>query len=87
MPEYIVISIAKAKPEEIAKHRDSHAKYIESLKNQGMLGIAGKFSDGRGGVYFLNLDSEEDAVRIASADPYHSSGVREFTLKEWERKY
>ncbi len=87
MPEYIVISNAKAKPEEIANHRESHAKYIESLKEQGILGLAGKFSDGRGGVYFLNLDSEEDAIRVASGDPYHSSGVREFTLKEWERKY
>jgi len=87
LPEYIVISIAKAKPEEVAKHRKSHAEYIESLKKQDILGIAGKFSDGRGGVYFLTLESGEDALRIASADPYHSSGVREFTLKEWERKY
>jgi len=41
------------------------------LKKQGILGIAGKFSDGRGGVYFLTLKSGEDAMRIASADPYH----------------
>lgn len=87
MPEYIVISIVKAKPEEVAKHRKSHGEYIESLKKQDILGIAGKFSDGSGGVYFLTLNSIEDAMRIASEDPYHSSGVREFTLKEWERKY
>jgi uncharacterized protein YciI len=87
LPEYIVISIVKAKPEEVAKHRKSHGEYIESLKKQDILGIAGKFSDGSGGVYFLTLNSIEDAMRIASEDPYHSSGVREFTLKEWERKY
>jgi len=87
LTEYIVISNAKATPEEIAYHRKSHAKYIESLKKQGILGLAGKFSDGRGGVYFLNVDSEDDAIRVATADPYHSSGVREFMLKEWERKY
>ncbi|MFQ6010792.1 MAG: YciI family protein [Nitrososphaerales archaeon] len=86
MPEFIVISHAKAKPEQIAIHRESHARYIDSLRQRGILGLAGKFKDGKGGVYFLLLDSEADALRIASEDPYHSSGVREFVLKEWEKK-
>jgi len=48
--------------------------------------MAGKFSDGSGGVYILSAESHNQAIDLAKADPYHFLGFRKYTIKEWEIK-
>jgi|TARA_B100001971_G_scaffold191893_1_gene195733 uncharacterized protein YciI len=86
MPEYIVISNLGVEREKTTPHRNDHLDYLSKLKKMGNLRIAGKFSDGSGGIYILEAESYDQAIDLAEADPYHSLGLREYTIKEWERK-
>jgi len=86
MPEYVVLSSLTVKPEETAPYREAHLNYLAGLKEEGKLTLAGRFKDGRGGLYILNVGSFDEAERVAEADPYHASGVRSFTVREWERR-
>ncbi|MEM3684294.1 MAG: YciI family protein [Conexivisphaerales archaeon] len=87
MAEYIVISNLVASRERLNPYRDEHLKYLENLKKSGKLIMAGRFSDGSGGAYFLNASDINEAKVIADNDPYHLSGLRVYTLKEWERRF
>jgi len=87
MPEFLVLSNLVVEREKLQPYRDKHLSYLEELKKQGKLLLAGRFSDGTGGAYILVAESIGEAERIAKADPYHSSGVRRYTLKEWERRF
>ena len=86
MPEYIVMSNLVVEREKTASHRNDHLTYLTELKNIGNLKMAGKFPDGSGGLYILSTESYNQAKDLAMADPYHSLGLRKFTIKEWERK-
>tara|TARA_B100002003_G_scaffold122447_1_gene113027 strand:- start:1521 stop:1784 length:264 start_codon:yes stop_codon:yes gene_type:complete len=87
MPEYIVISNLDVEREKTSPHRNDHLEYISKLKKMGNLRIAGKFSDGSGGIYILEAESYDQAIDLAKADPYHSHSLRKYTIKEWERKF
>ena len=86
MPEYIVISTLATEPEKIAPHRTAHLEYLTGLKEKGKLQLAGKFTDGSGGLYILIADTYEEAERMAEADPYHANGLRRFKITGWERR-
>ena len=86
MAEYIVISHLVTDPDVAVPHKESHRKYMVKLKEEGKLQIGGRFVDGDGGIYILVADSHEEAEKLAKADPYHTNGIRNFTIREWERK-
>ncbi len=86
MPEYIVLSNLVVKREKTKPHRNDHLNYLTELKNKGHLKMAGKFSDGSGGLYILSTESYNQAINLAKADPYHSFALRKYTITEWERK-
>ncbi len=87
MPEFMVLSNLVVEREKTAQHRSAHMAYLTGLKEEGRLLMAGRFSDGKGGMYILAADSIEEAERMAKADPYHSNGLRRFTTTGWERKF
>jgi len=86
MPEYMILSNLVVKGNITNPHRTAHFEYLSMLKNEGKLQIAGRFSDGTGGMYILTVDSIEEAKRLADADPYHINGIRKFKVFGWERK-
>ena len=86
MPEYIIISNLVVEREKTSSHRNDHLNYLTELKNMGKLKMASKFSDGSGGLYILYTESYNQALDLAKADPYHSLGLRKYTIKELERK-
>ena len=86
MPEYLVTSNLVVAREKTAPHRAAHLDYLTRLKEEGNLRLAGRFSDGKGGMYILVADSYEEAEELAKADPYHANGLRQFTIIGWERR-
>ena len=86
MPEYLVLSELVADRGALAPHRDAHFAYLAGLKERGKLLLAGRFGDGRGGMYILSTEDEEEARRLAEADPYHAAGLRSFVVRSWERR-
>ncbi|MFG3133266.1 YciI family protein [Streptomyces tendae] len=68
---------------------DEHVKFQTKLEVDGVMFAAGPLASedlqewlGEG-LFMYRADSMEEAVRIAEADPMHSSGARTFTMREW----
>jgi uncharacterized protein YciI len=87
MPEFVVISRLLGERERLAPFRESHQAYMSKLKAEGRLRMAGRFTDGGGGMYILIADTLASAKDLADRDPYHSNSLREFELREWEQRY
>ena len=73
--------------ERSAPFREAHFNYMTSLKKLGKLVIAGRFADGGGGGYILKAENVDEAKALADGDPYHSSGARSYTIREWETRF
>lgn len=75
--------------DEIEKVLDQHVAYLSSLERSGKLLLAGPlFSgssqyDGEGLIIFA-ASSHEEAQKLASADPFHAQGIRDYTLNRWQ---
>jgi uncharacterized protein YciI len=87
MPEYVVISTLRERRESLIPFREAHLSYMAKLKQEGKLRLAGRFTDGQGGLYILIANSIEEAKALAEADPYHSNKLREYTVREWEQRF
>lgn len=87
MLEFVVISRLLVDRERLTPFRDSHQAYMAKLKAEGKLRMAGRFTDGRGGMYILVADGLPAAKKLAGDDPYHSNGLREYEVREWEQRY
>ncbi|MEM0075110.1 MAG: YciI family protein [Conexivisphaerales archaeon] len=87
MPDYIVISELVVAREQSIPHRAEHLEYLESLKRNGSLKVAGRYKDGTGGLYVINAENIEKAEEIARNDPYHKLRLRKYTVREWERVF
>ena len=66
--------------------RPDHLAYLDSLRQQGTLELAGPFTDKTGGAYVIKADNLEAARAIAFADPLHLSKSSVLTVHEWDAK-
>ncbi|HXW94939.1 MAG TPA: YciI family protein [Nitrososphaerales archaeon] len=87
MTEFLVLTSIVESREKSAPFREAHFNYMASLKKDGKLVIAGRFADGMGGGYILKANSADEAKALADHDPYHSSGARSYTIREWETRF
>ncbi|WP_347329880.1 YciI family protein [Marinimicrobium locisalis] len=63
---------------------DLHKEYLAQLKEDGVLELAGPFTDKCGGAYVIKVDNLEAAKTVAFDDPIHTSGSSEVTVHEWD---
>jgi len=76
-------------PEAVKAALPDHLAYISQLEAQGILAFAGPMSDETGeemqgmGMLVFRATSLEEARTIVDADPMHTSGARQFTLRRW----
>ena len=61
MPDFLVLSELKGDRRALAPLREAHLAYLTGLKERGKLLLAGRFGDGRGGMYILSTEDEEEA--------------------------
>lgn len=87
MPYFVVILEAIPGVEPTQEQRQQHLNHLAALKSRGILFASGRFKDGSGGLYILEVGSLDEAKSTASLDPYVKHGVRRCTVKEWERVY
>ncbi len=78
----VVVELADVPAEaDLADHLD----YLWSLRDSGLLVMAGPFAGSGAGMLVLSA-SEEDADGIARADPYVRAGAR-YTIRRWVRTF
>ncbi|MFC4161226.1 YciI family protein [Chitinimonas lacunae] len=81
MPRYLVMTLRT--PQFQTSVIEPHYVFLEHLRQQGQLEMAGPFSDRSGGAYLLRADSLVQARDLAFSDPLHTSGASLVTVYEW----
>ena len=65
---------------------DAHYAFLERLRQQGQLELAGPFTDQSGGAYLIQAASLDEAKALAFSDPVCTSGSSLVTVYEWNAK-
>lgn len=65
---------------------DAHYAFLERLRQQGQLELAGPFTDKSGGAYLIHACGLDEAKALAFSDPVHTSGSSIVTVYEWNAK-
>jgi uncharacterized protein YciI len=63
---------------------EAHREYLAQLKGQGLLELAGPFTDKTGGAYLITAKDLESARSIAFSDPIHTTGSSVLSVYEWD---
>jgi uncharacterized protein YciI len=85
---WVVITKAVKPAEEVRKHLKAHLDYQIKIEKEGIMygaGPANPPGDPKPafGLIIIRAQDEDEARRIADADPMHSSGVRTYELYTW----
>lgn len=86
---YMITSIPTAGVGPVMQVLDSHLEYQRKLEQDGIMFAAGPLaSDDEqewhgDGLFVYRAESRAAAIKIADADPMHSSGARTFTIRQW----
>ena len=62
----------------------AHYAFLEDLQGRGVLAGYGPFADKSGGAYLLKAQSLAQAQALAFADPVHTSGSSQVSVREWQ---
>jgi len=62
---------------------DEHYAFLDRLRRQGQLELAGPFTDKSGGAYLIKAANLEEARALAFSDPVHTSKSSIVTVYEW----
>jgi uncharacterized protein YciI len=70
--------------DERAARRDEHVAYLNKLKDEGSLVMAGPYEDLTGGGIVLNAADEAAAQALVDGDPYTKADVtKDRYLRAW----
>lgn len=64
----------------------AHYEFLDRLRRDGKLLLAGPFGDKSGGAYVLEVESLDEATATAYGDPVHTSKSSRVTVLEWLAK-
>jgi len=84
MYRYLVVTIRT--PQFQTSVIDEHYAFLDRLRQQGKLELAGPFTDKSGGAYLINAASLEEARILAFSDPVYTSNSSIVTVYEWNAK-
>ncbi|MEJ2361757.1 MAG: YciI family protein [Gammaproteobacteria bacterium] len=65
---------------------DAHYAFLDDLRQQGKLELAGPFTDKSGGAYLIRAANMEEAKALAFKDPVHTTKSSIVTVYEWDAK-
>ncbi len=63
---------------------ERHVEHLKELKAQGRLVLCGPFTDYPGGMVIFSAQNLEEAIKLAQADPFISSGCKTYTIRTLE---
>jgi uncharacterized protein len=68
----------------IAEVRPIHRVYLADLLKNGKLAISGPFVDDTGGLIVYEAESEAEAQKLISEDPFSKAGVfAKWSIRPW----
>jgi uncharacterized protein len=84
MYRYLVTTIRT--PQFLPSVIDEHCAFLDRLRRQGILELAGPFTDKSGGAYLIRAANLDEARALAFSDPVHTSRSSLVTVYEWNAK-
>ncbi len=69
-------------PEVLQETQMAHLGNIKKMASEGKLLLAGPFKTG-GGLFILNVNSEEEAEALMKEDPAVKKGIFKFEIRTW----
>jgi uncharacterized protein len=84
MYRYLVMTIRT--PQFLPSVIDEHYAFIDRLRRQGILELAGPFTDKSGGAYLIKAANLDEARALAFSDPVHTTHSSVVTVYEWNAK-
>lgn len=63
---------------------EGHYAFLSQLRANGILELAGPFTDKSGGAYIIKAENFVQAKKIAFEDPLHLTDSSEVTVYEWK---
>ncbi len=64
----------------------AHYAFLERLRQQRTLELAGPFTDKSGGAYIIRAETLEEAKAIIARDPLQTTKCSTLTVYEWNAK-
>ena len=85
---WVVTTKAVGSREQLDQHLEAHLRHQISLEKAGIMFGAGPLANADGtpsgtGMIIIRAETAEAARAIADLDPFHSSGLRTYTLQQW----
>lgn len=85
---YVVLSKGGATPERLGAVLPEHLEFMIGLEKRGLLFASGPLTTAPGqpvgdGLTVLRASSMDEARDIAAGDPFVTSGIRTFEVREW----
>ena len=85
---YVILTSAKAAPDQLKPHLPAHLEYMISLEKSGVLFASGPFAEADGsqrgnGMSIVRAASWAEARKLAEGDPFFAAGLRTFEVREW----
>jgi uncharacterized protein YciI len=65
---------------------EPHNAFLDKLRQEGRLVLAGPFTDKSGGAYLVKAENMAEAESIAFSDPLHTSQSSKINVYEWNAK-
>lgn len=84
MYRYLVMTLRT--PDFQSSAIEPHYAFLDQLRKEGRLELAGPFTDKSGGAYLIRANDINEAKAIAFSDPVHTSGSSKVTVYEWDAK-
>ena len=84
MARYLVMAMRTAEFQTSAI--EPHQAFLEQLRHNRQLELAGPFSDKTGGAYLIQAENFAAAQAIAFSDPLHITKSSIITVHEWQAK-
>lgn len=84
MYRYLVTTIRT--PQFLPSVIDEHYAFLDRLRRQGILELAGPFTDKSGGAYLIKAANLDEARSLAFSDPVHTTNSSVVTVYEWNAK-
>ncbi|WP_067494048.1 YciI family protein [Actinoplanes sp. TFC3] len=81
---YVMISTYLAPLEEVDDAREDHLAFLAGLEERGLVVSAGRQQPAVGGVVILGVDSEDEAVKLMTQDPYVQRNLAEYRAIGWQ---
>lgn len=63
-----------------------HYRFLDQLRDDAVLELAGPFTDKTGGAYVLRANNLDEARQLAEQDPLHVNQCSTITVQEWDAR-